>query len=607
MFLHEPGEESESFTRQDLSSLNVIGTQQPGQARTAPNPTRPLQPPPQTQQPISAASQPMQREGSGDAVSSPAGSAADGPALPSTASWGNKALPSQTSRRASLATASSSAASPMAAKPEPASQAPPSLTETVDPVEEPPQPAQTQPVAAPPRQPDTITKPRKLLSTSPTHHLSNLLKAAARPGGYRFSAPHLSQEDLAIISNFPPLFDPNGGAKRRQIKEQEAERRRLEGESQAAPRTVPAPDMDDHPEIAGGSLQLGGEAEERHDTSIAQPHAIQAPSQLGPAHLGLGSLADDISNLNLSRGLTPRDQQQQALLQQLRTSNPQSAGLLNSFQPSGLPQSGTSSGHARNQSRFSFANDSSSSASIKPVANSKLMNQQASMLPQQPGHFNPMSQTQGSQFFSSGVQGPPPGLKATGTPPMSGGAMFAQGHGFANSSLGFGGNAPNRQDALLREMMQGQRGVAGQASDAQKREYNLSSLFNQPHHQAPAHHNYPSTSTTPASAGHAPGHFGFSPYGGPPASGYADSVASSQKQKKKGKKHRHANTSSSGGGVVDVNVGDPSILQARLQQHHHPGTASAGGHGLFGAGGSGGQGAGHGGYNSMYASQFGRW
>ena len=274
-----------------------------------------------------------------------------------------------------------------------------------------------------------------------------------------------------------------------------------------------------------------------------------------------------------------------------------------------MPQGSTTAGHGRNQSRFSFANDSSAS-SIKPAANGKLMGQQASMMPPQSGHFNQLSQNQASQFFPSGVQGPPPGLKTSGTPPMSGGAMFAQGHGFANSSLGFGGNAPNRQDALMRELMQGQRGAAGQASDAQKREYSLSSLLHHSNHQPPAHHNYPSTSTTPASAGPAPGHslLGFSPYGGPPASGYADSVASSQKQKKKGKKHRHANTSSSGGGVVDVNVADPSILQSRLQQQQHQGTASAGGHGLFGVSGAGGQGAGQGGYNSMYAGGFGqRW
>jgi len=237
-------------------------------------------------------------------------------------------------------------------------------------------------------------------------------------------------------------------------------------------------------------------------------------------------------------------------------------------------------GHARHTSRFSFANDSASaSAAVQPVANAKLMNQQSSMMPKNTNHFNQLGQHQGlgNQFYTSGVQGPPPGLKATGTPPVSGGGMFGQGHGFATGGAGYGANAAGRSNDpydLLRD-----RGAGGRAPDAGKRESMFPSFL----------HQHPTTSTPAPAPGLLSFHYGASP------GAYQESGP--QKQKKKGKKHRHANTSSSGGGGV-VDVADPSILQARLHQG-----GGMGGQGLYG-------GQGQGGFNSMYTNNFGaggRW
>ena len=190
-------------------------------------------------------------------------------------------------------------------------------------------------------------------------------------------------------------------------------------------------------------------------------------------------------------------------------------------------------------------------------------------MPPQPG-----TGQQQQPFYTSTVSGPPPGLKTTGTPPVSGGGMFGQGHGFATSGLGYGANLAGRSsnDEMVRELMR-RRDIGGGQADAGKREY-MPSSFSQS-----------STSSTPIPA---PGLLNF-PYHSQ-SSAFSD--AGSQKAKKKGKKHRHANTSSSGGGVVDV--ADPSILQARLQQG-----GLAGGQGPYGGqhsmmfGGGGGSGFGN--------------
>jgi CCR4-NOT transcription complex subunit 4 len=413
----------------------------------------------------------------------------------------------------------------------------------------------------------------------------------------------LSPEDLKAVQEFPQLFEIDGANRRRAAKEAAKEKaKQLEAQREAeikaaqeaaaqaaAAQTAAAPDPEETNETtAGGSLQLGGEPEERHETGNGQGNrnAIAPPGQ---NNLGAGIFAqnpvlgDDFSNPGLNnRTLTPQQQQQQQmLLSSLKSGTPQSTGLQSNFGP----QNHVAPGHARHTSRFSFANDSSSaSASIQPVANQKLMSQQSAMMPKSAGPFNQMSQHQplASQFYTSGVQGPPPGLKATGTPPVSGGGMFAQGHGFATGGLAYGTNTAGRAnngDPIYQDLLRG-RNIEGGArlADAGKRESMFPSFLNQ----------HPTTSTP----GPTPGVLTF-PYGPSPGA-YQES--GTQKSKKKGKKHRHANTSSSGGGVVDVQ--DPSILQARL--HQGGGMVNQG---LY-AGGQGG-------FSSLYANNYGggagRW
>lgn len=583
MFLHEPGEDNDSFTRQDLSMMNSIQTQQPAQSSTSRS-----APPAHHGPPVAAAATPMHRQDSYDAPSP----THDAPGLPATANWGSRAAQE---RRASRSTNASNP-SPMTTNAVPAQASKPTKTEESSKKKgkEKEKSAQTSKSATPQPVPiSRLPKPR-------VSGLDGLLKAISAPDfRFVFSSAVLSDEEFKAITEFPQLLDPNGGAKRRAKKEKDLAAQR-EAEAQAAsqsqqqhqqpsqPATVDREETNET--TAGGSLQLGGEPEDGHEAGASHlgQHAIAPPGSqtLGGSLFGQNaSLAEDFGNLGLNGRNLTQQQQQQLLLNNFKSA-PQSAGLLSNFQNSQAQQghSQNAPGHTRHTSRFSFANDSASaSANVQPVANQKLMSQQNSMMPKNNNHFNQGSQHQqlGGQFYASGVQGPPPGLKATGTPPVSGTGMFGQGHGFASGSLGYGANAAgrNNNDAMYQDLLRGRNMDGGaRVADAGKRESMFPSFLSQ----------HPTTST-PAPA---PGLLNF-PYGPSPGA-YQES--GSQKSKKKGKKHRHANTSSSGGGGV-VDVQDPSILQARL---HQGGMA---GQGLYGQG--------QGGFSSLYANNnyggAGRW
>ncbi|PNS14963.1 hypothetical protein CAC42_2192 [Sphaceloma murrayae] len=505
MFLHEPGEDKDSFTRQDLSSMNVASTQQ--QSGTT---TQPSQPPPQSQQPVAAA-RPESTAPSATSVEP-----GPGPALPSSASWASKPYPpSRSVSRAATATSSSPALTnvvPSQPAPEPQAQAP-----TVQPPQDADEPV-TQPRNPPRSQPQ-----------APSHPFVDYINSIMRedPIAFSFGDSNLTDEQRSIVQNMSCLIDPSGGKKRRLLKN------KLEEQQRQTEERVVQEDTEDELQRSG-SLQLGGEPED----PVHSPQHTVPPSQAGPGGLDPTlALDSDLSQLNINnRGMTPA--QQQLLLQRFKSSPSQNQSYSNQQAGTFPAQANPSAapGHARNASRFSFANESSAGTSVKPVANSKLMQQQSAMMPS----GNAFGQ---QSFYTSTVSGPPPGLKTTGTPPVSGGGMFGQGHGFATGGLGYGSNMASRNsnDEMMRELFR-RRELGGQ--DAGKREYMSSSL------------SHTSSSSTSAAA---PGLLNF-PF-------HAQNVfqdANSQKPKKKGKKHRHANTSSSGGGVVDV--ADPSILQARLQQ-----------------------------------------
>ncbi|KAH7397769.1 hypothetical protein BKA64DRAFT_47302 [Cadophora sp. MPI-SDFR-AT-0126] len=580
MFLHEPGDNDDSYSRQDLSSINSVNTQRPLPVMSSSSSSSrqaaqaQAQAPIQQAQPIAAATQPMMRDNSKDGSDS-----GDGSALPSSASWAHRGV-QERSRRGSHAT-SGAASSPAV------SQAVPARAEVI---EEPQQEPSPQILDAFPSSDTVSSKEPPAPERDPL--LVSILKAV-NSTDVSFTRPSSTEVDAGLYSSFPPLFDDCGGEKRRAMRDRQEEARlHLEQDSQADLQSVAEPLEEEAPE--SGSLQLGGEPEDRdtgREGSVPQGyHNQRRPSSQAPIHRGSNggpfgpSLTQNfplqnIGNLSSINGrtLTAHQQNQLAMLKSTQSQG----GFMDQYPP-GMGNLGQGAslfqqqGHNRQSSRYNFANDgSSTSSSVKPSANPKLMAQQSSMMP---------SVNHGSQFYGSSMPGPPPGLKSTATPPIGG--MFGQGHGFGGSMGGsslFSGIAKGNNSEFLRDMLdRGGRVTGGQSHDTGKREYNFSPNFLQ---------QYPSASSTPAPAS------GFlaSLYG-PQTGAFQDF---GQKQKKKGKKHRHANTSSSGGGGI-VDLPDPSILQARMlhQQQSNAGV----GQGLFG-------GQAQGGYNPnmMYSNGFSRW
>lgn len=542
MFLHELGEEEDSYTRQDLSSLNSMQTQRGGNSnngsssRSVSRQQVQQQPPPPPPQPQSYhISQPMARTSSKDGSD-----AGEGPALPASANWARNTQ--QRSRRGSHAT-SGAASSPAV------SMSLPATTEaTEDVVEVTPQEESPAPAAATPDEPVTpLEVPQPELHPS-DHALKEILKILGA-GEYKL-------RPISPDNTVPPLFDPRGGEKRRVMREEEE--RRLNGEQDE--QTEPLEPSEGEPE--SGSLALGGEPEDRDHgreahafeqrRAIAQPPISRGSTDglYGPANIASGFTqgAPGVAALN-NRTMTP---QQQAYMRPQGNFAENLPPGINPSQPS-LFQ-GQGQGHNRQTSRFNFGTDAQSSANntLKMATNPRLLAQQQQA-------SNPAFHSQPGGPYYSSMPGPPPGLKSTGTPPN----MFSQGGAFGNA--GFGAKDNNE---VLQNLIRGRTAGVGQTHDASKREY----MFPTFPYQYP-----PSTSSTPAPA-----------TAGLMAALYPNGAHQDigAKQKKKGKKQRHANTSSTGGGGL-VDLADPSILQARIQ-HHQQSNAGVGSAGLFGGQASGG-------------------
>ncbi|KAM0562913.1 hypothetical protein ACHAPJ_001753 [Fusarium lateritium] len=544
MFLHEQGDEEDSYSRQDLSSMNSIASQRPlpgGGSRSAsrqqaPQPT----PPPVVSHPMTRS---ISKEGSENG--------ADGSALPSSANWARNP---QRSRRGSLAT-SGAASSPAisTAQPVTAEPVPEEAVEEEEESEEEEEEeseeeeseseSEEEPVAGPSTSQTEQEEPEPpaLLKGIPESRLRQILKALQNCPWPIFPE---AGADLG-----PPMFDPRGGEKRRAMREEEDSR--ISGEQEE--RTEAREPSEGEPET-GGSLALGGEPEDRDTTAdnrvfdrrpSAQPpiQRLSTDGLFGPALTAASPFGQNSANPG-SRSMTP----QQLFLRSQSGFGDAPPGISNQSNAFQNQNQSQGQGHNRQSSRFSFANDNPSSATnVKVAANPRIMAQQSSMMP------NTFQSQGNNQFYGASMPGPPPGLKSTGTPP----SMFGQFGG-----QGFGGAPKDNSNELLQSLIGRSRAGNNQAHDAGKREFMISSFSNQ----------YPPSSTsTPAPAS------GLLPslYGNTPGA-YQDMGS---KQKKKGKKHRHANTSSSGGsGLVDL--ADPSILQARMQ-HQSQGSAGVG-QGLFG-------------------------
>ncbi|OAA51601.1 general negative regulator of transcription subunit 4 [Metarhizium rileyi] len=531
MFLHEQGDEEDSYTRQDLSSMNSIHTQRPlpgggSSSRSvsrqqAPQPTPP---PPAAQPMVRSAS----KEGSDNGV--------DSSALPSSANWARNP---QRSRRGSYAT-SGAASSPAV------SMALPVTTEATHEAFDDVDASSPTPVGTTKSKrqqgsqgqaPTPQEKIEELYSTFTDDTIKAFLKALDA-----CNLTACAAVDIGDDTN-PPMFDIQGGEKRRAMREDEESRIDREDQTEAQAPSEGEPET-------GGSLALGGEPEDREISADIhgfdqRQSSTQPPIQRGSADCLYGTTSNSSGfaqgSSNTGRAMTP--QQLASLRSQVSYADQMPPGISahNPFQ---------NQGHSRQSSRFSFANDTgNSTTNVKLATNPRLMAQQSSMMP------NSFQAQSNNQFYATSMPGPPPGLKSTGTPP----SMFGQGFG---AGSGFGGAHKDSSNDLLQTLIGRNRVGSTQPQDVGKREYMISSFSNQ----------YPPPSTsTPA------------PASGLLASLYGNHAGAFQdfgsKQKKKGKKHRHANTSSSGGsGLVDL--ADPSILQARMQHQ----SQSAGQQGLFGGG-----------------------
>lgn len=524
MFLHEQGDEEDSYTRQDLSSMNSIDSQRKqAAASNSRSSSRQQQHPTQVQ----AMSQPMVRTSSKDGSDN-----GDGSALPSSANWARNPV---RSRRGSHAT-SGPADSPAISSSLPASaESGPETTAEAGPSKD---QAKANNIAS------AAAKKSHQPPIDPI--IAELVKNIKN-----FRVAVFSDSEMA---QYPPMFDPSGGVKRRRAIN-EAEKTESEQEEPAEVQEI----SEEEPETTGGSLALGGEPE---DCEPARDFERRAPgaqppiqkSSIGdggfPSFMsGFGGPSTGVGSVGSGRTTTPQ--------QPFGGIRPGAgAGAFDHVPPGiGGAQPSLFGQNQRGSSRFGFSNDgANSTGSSKLTGNPRAMTQQASMIPQ-------LHSQHSGQYYGTSMPGPPPGLKSTGTPP-------GQFH-----SMGL------KENDMLHIMRRG--GTGGNAHD--KREF-VSSPFS---NQYP-----PSTSSTPAPASGL-----LATLYGPPPGAFQDF---GHKQKKKGKKHRHANTSSSGGsGLVDVV--DPSILQARMQ--HQQSQSNAGvGQGPFG-------GQSQGGYNPnmMYNAGYGRW
>ncbi|PHH65919.1 hypothetical protein CDD81_867 [Ophiocordyceps australis] len=431
MFLHEQGDEEDSYTRQDLSSMNSIHTQRPlpsggtsSRAASRQQASQPTPPPPMSQ-PMARSSS---KEGSETGV--------DASALPSSASWARNP---QRSRRGSQAT-SGTISSPTISTSQPATGdgAPSQNAEDS--------------VISPTARNAQVTEPMPYMSWfKPTDVTTeDMIKA--------LTGWELPLRGKTVDETGPPMWDTYGGVRRRAMKREEAELRAREMEERREAHAASEPE----PEARGGSLALGGEPEERDVSS--EGHGFdqrqtntQPPIQrgstdgnmFGSASLGASSSFSQSSTIAGSMGRAMTPQHFASLRSQTSFADQMPPGFTG--QSNMLQQA---PGHNRQSSRFNFANDNASSAAtnIKLAANPRIMAQQSSMMP---SAFQSQSS---SQYYGSSMPGPPPGLKSTGTPP----SMFGQTFG------GFGTVPKDSSSDLLQSLMGRNRAGGSQGLEAGK-------------------------------------------------------------------------------------------------------------------------------------------
>ena len=647
MFLHEPGEEKDSFTRQDLSSINAASTQRPAQQTMPISSTGRHGPPeaaparPSSGPPALRAAQTMTRDSSRDEASPI--DPGDGSALPSSASWATRGIP-HGSRRGSQAP-SASTPSPrvehatLGIRPATAHKMEALVQEDV--TESPPshrrdpQPS----MASDPR--STRCLPRSAaIDDHPSMAIFDQVIRAATSPNLRFSfkkGPLLDE-----LRQYPCLIDPNGGAKLASIQARESLRQR-EASSRKLAQTVGRAEAE--MALESGSLQLGGEPEgapgpaengagmdppglahqgQRHQATIQQPTHHPLPT-VATVDAGLGTTsypaANPFSNLTFnSRTFAPSQSSQHHLL--LKPANPPSANYLDQYlnHPSSAQLSHGESlrqaqqlagpSQARQSSRYPTTSDAASSGpTAKSAINTRFMGPQPGIM--QTGSVANQAQTLHAlqqsqqlqhvrhQAFGGSIPLPPPGLKPASIAPSSTGGLSGHGlnmGGFSPNPTGNVGHPDDRTE-LLREMLRTRGTSAGIGG------LGIGGVVGSGGHTAEAGKRESMSSFSPFGFPSIPIH---SPYSGPPSAGFFASSKTtcllySYATAAKGQRGRSTDMLTllpRGGGLVDLS--DPSIVHARMQQQ--PGSAGIG-QSPYGE-------QGQGGFNpagTMYGGGINRW
>jgi CCR4-NOT transcription complex subunit 4 len=502
MFLHEPGEEAESFSRMELSTANSRQNNQKSEYSYGHLP-QPSRPPPREHHPppsnahLDGANQ-MARTTS--LVGSTSGDNDGASALPLTANWA-KNPPTPASRPASLVHSIVNSQpkvptpgpkdippSPLAQKvqtvrnqengkkapdrtkpslPSPTASAPSNSSDTnsknVGVIGQPvPAAAKTSPVP-PPAVAVAAPKPKPVQPSMPTNlteqhaRMQRMLKAFTDPRYCFVLDKEAFGGEFENLCNVPPMFDKHGGRRRRELQEKSKKQQQIgdsgndgasESGQQAPIGTVNAPPMGGVPLRGLTPLQQQQQREMIKDVSGQQQQNIQ----------GLATVLQQESLLQQQqsalRAQTPQGLHQQAAGQQ-------GFGAFSSGQAPMTPAGGHQGGHARQSSRYTFANDNplNASTTVNARSNAAHMAEQLRMMPpqQQQMPHQQLAQMYGGApglggSLLGGVQQPPPGLKNAPTPPAPGLGGIPMGNmpGLGQfSGMGLGGHHNKNGDELL--------------------------------------------------------------------------------------------------------------------------------------------------------------
>jgi CCR4-NOT transcription complex subunit 4 len=493
MFLHEPGEEAESFSRMELSTANSRQTKEQAYAQPA-----------QTARQSVAAAQ--QHLGEMARANSHVGSTSDNDAasaLPSTANWA-KNSPTPASRPASLVHQATNNHQSKVSTPSP--KDPPSSplvqnVQTVRPHETAKKPlakpttsttadaltkatnvngkpvgiigqavpsATTTEMAQPTKAPKPIQPKLPAFMMEQVERLQKIQRAIGNPN-FRFvlSPKAFSPDEYDALCKIPPMFDKQGGKRRRELMEKLRGQQQQRGEQGD---DVPRGEAGPQPPIGTASTlgSIGLSPLGIHNRSASPPLPQQRESIMPKEASGLQS--QGLQGLNALQQDTL--QQQAALGAQTSQSVVQQGGGQQAF--SGAFQNGQAPlvppqhqpGHSRQSSRYTFANDNPMTASttVNARGNAAHMAEQVRMMPpQQQQQISPQQLAQmyggapGLGGLLGGVQQPPPGLKNAPTPPAPGLGGIPMGNmpQFSGMTLGGHHGKNENESVLLRELLAG--------------------------------------------------------------------------------------------------------------------------------------------------------